>query len=226
MNDVLEAKTQAAQKAVSFIKSGMVIGLGTGSTAKIAIDIIGQLVAGGLKIVGIPTSVASDRQARALGIPLTTLDEAQEIDVTIDGADQVDSKTRTLIKGLGGALLREKLVAAASKQLVIIVDESKITEHLGKMCPVPVEIIPFAWTTTFKRLEKIGANPKARRNAEGELFLSDGGNYILDCHFQKTIDANYVQSEIKSLLGVVETGLFIGMNPQVVIGSAGNARLL
>jgi ribose 5-phosphate isomerase A len=226
MNTTINAKTFAAEKAVSMIESGMKLGLGTGSTAKIAIDLIGKKVAEGLRIIGIPTSEHSAEQARALGIPLTTFEETPRLDLTIDGADQVLSGSLHLIKGLGGALLREKIVAFASDRYLIVVDESKIVTELGGKIPVPVEVVEFGWNTTVERLIKIGARPVPRKDAAGLLYRTDTGNVIIDCFFGNIKDPGELEIQIKSVVGVVECGLFLGLKPQVIIGGSAGARIL
>jgi ribose 5-phosphate isomerase A len=226
MNTTINAKTFAAEKAVSMIESGMKLGLGTGSTAKIAIDLIGKKVAEGLSIVGIPTSEHSAEQARALSIPLTTFEKTPRLDLTIDGADQVVPGSLHLIKGLGGALLREKIVAFASDHYLIVVDESKIVTELGGKVPVPVEVVEFGWNTTVERLIKIGARPVPRKDAAGLLYRTDTGNLIIDCFFENIKHPGQLEIEIKSLVGVVECGLFLGLKPQVIIGGSAGARIL
>ncbi len=226
MNTNTIAKTFAAEKAVSMVKGGMKLGLGTGSTAKIAIDILGKKVAEGLNIVGIPTSEASAEQARSLKIPLTTFAETPRLDFTIDGADQVQTGTLDLIKGLGGALLREKIVAFASARYCIVVDESKIVSELGGKVPVPVEVVEFGWNTTVARLNKIGARTVPRLDASGFLFKTDAGNLIVDCFFEEIDSAHELQQTINCMLGVVECGLFLGLKPDVIVGDAAGARML
>ena len=165
----------------------MIVGLGSGSTAAFVVSALGRRVSDGLRIVGIPTSERTAAQARALGIPLTSLAEVCEIDMTIDGADEVDENSLNLIKGHGGALLREKIVAKASNLLVIVIDNSKLVSHLAARQPVPVEMTPFGWQTTSLKLRDMGARPTLRRNPDGEPFTSDGGHYILDCVFDPIV---------------------------------------
>jgi len=221
-----QAKLAAAGKAVELIESGMNVGLGTGSTASIAIDLIGQKVAReALKIVAVPTSDHTATQALALKIPLTTIEAVGRLDITIDGADQVELKTLSLIKGLGGALVREKIVAFATDKYVIVVDQSKIAEGLGNLVPVPVEIIRFGWSSTCKHLETLGCQLTMRKGADGELYVSDGGNLIADCFFASLSQPVSLEKAINNIAGVVDCGLFLGLNPLVVIGSAGGARV-
>jgi ribose 5-phosphate isomerase A len=190
----------------------MVVGLGTGTTAKFAVDALGRRLRDGLRFVGIPTSEATAAQARELGITLATLGEYPSIDLTIDGTDEVEPRTRNLIKGRGGAHLREKIVAAASRQLIIIADESKLVTQLGSKMPVPVEVVQFGWQSTARKLEALGAKAKLR-----ESFKTDSGNFILDCDFGPISNPETLARELDSTVGVVEHGLFLGMASQVLI---------
>ena len=178
--DENQLKAAAAESAAAQVTDGMIIGLGSGSTAALAVSALGRRVREGLRIVGIPTSESTAAQARALGIPLTSLADESQIDMTIDGADEVEEGSLNLIKGLGGALLREKIVASASKRLVIVIHDSKLVSRLAVGGPVPVEVVPFGWLATARRLEDLGAKPSLRRDAKGETFVSDGGHYILE----------------------------------------------
>jgi ribose 5-phosphate isomerase A len=221
-----QLKQSAAESAVALVENGMILGLGTGSTAKLAVDVLGKRVAGGLRITGIPTSEATDHQARSLGIPISTLDEHPEIDLTIDGADEVELGPLNLIKGRGGALLREKIVASASKRLVIIVDESKLVERLGSRFAVPVEVVPFGWTATARSLQALGAKITLRTSADSKPFITDGGHYILDCAFGPIASPAKVDSELNGIVGVVEHGLFLGMATQVIIAGKSGVKVL
>jgi len=212
-------KEAAARASLKFVCDGNVVGLGTGSTAAYAVRFLGERVKSGLKIRGIPTSIHTRDLAASLGIPLTTLDEVQEIDVTIDGADEVDPQLR-LIKGGGGALLREKIVASATRKFVIIADSSKRVPVLGKF-PVPVEVIKFAQALVVKRIGKLGAQVKVREAASGGPFITDEGNHILDCSFGRISDPAAVALELQAMPGVVEHGLFIGMASVALIGTGG-----
>ncbi len=209
-------KQIAARASLRFVRDGDIVGLGTGSTATYAVRFLGERVQAGLKIRGIPTSVHTQELASSLGIPLTTLDEVQQIDVTIDGADEVDPHL-SLIKGGGGALLREKIVASASKKLVIIADSSKQVPMLGKF-PVPVEVIKFAEALVAKKVAVLGASVKVRADASGGKFITDEGNHILDCNFGEIPDPAALARSLESMPGVVEHGLFIGMARVAVIG--------
>jgi ribose 5-phosphate isomerase A len=202
-------KEAAARASLQFIQDGQVVGLGTGSTAAYFIKLLAEKVRNGLRIRGIPTSVRSLELAQSLGIPLTTLDECQEIDVTVDGADEVDPQLR-LIKGGGGAMLREKIVASATKQLVIVADASKQVRVLGKF-PLPVEVIRFAQALVMKRIRELGADVQIRTGADGKPFVTDEHNHILDCRFGQIPDADGLARKLSDMPGVVEHGLFIGM---------------
>jgi ribose 5-phosphate isomerase len=210
-----QEKEAAARASLNFVKDGEVVGLGTGSTAAYFIKLLGEQVKKGLRIRGIPTSVRSRELAMSLGIPLTTLDECQEIAVTVDGADEVDPKLR-LIKGGGGALLREKIVASATKQMVVVGDASKQVQRLGKF-PLPVEVIKFAQALVAKRISAMGAVVKLRTNEEGKTYLTDEGNYILDCCFGEILDPDGLARELNGMPGVVEHGLFIDMASVVLL---------
>jgi ribose 5-phosphate isomerase A len=204
-----QEKEAAARASLQFVKDGEVVGLGTGSTAAYFIKLLGEKVKNGLRVRGIPTSDRSRELAESLGIPLTTLDECQEIAVTVDGADEVDPQLR-LIKGGGGAMLREKIVASATKQLVIVADATKQVPVLGKF-PLPVEVIQFAQALVAKRITALGAQVSLRMNADGRPFVTDERNHILDCRFGQIADADGLARQLSDMPGVVEHGLFIGM---------------
>ncbi len=209
-------KEAAARASLRFVRDGDIVGLGTGSTAVYAVRFLGERVQAGLKIRGIPTSIHTQELAASLGIPLTTLDEFQQIDVTIDGADEIDPGLR-LIKGGGGALLREKIVASATKQFVIIADSSKQVPMLGKF-PVPVEVIKFAEALVAKKISALGASVGVRIDRSGQPFITDEGNHILDCHFGQIPDPPALARKLEAMPGVVEHGLFIGMAALALIG--------
>ena len=209
-------KELAGRAAAELVVSGNIVGLGTGSTAYFAVVALGERVKSGLKIIGIPTSVATAELARAVNIPLSTLDEHPEIDITIDGADEVDPQLR-LIKGGGGALLREKIIAAASKKMVVVADSSKVVPALGKF-PLPVEIIPFAEVVLEKKITALGASCKLRNRADGTAFVTDEGHHILDCSFGKIADPPALARSLNEMPGVVEHGLFIGIAKLALVG--------
>jgi ribose 5-phosphate isomerase A len=216
----LEGKRRAALEAVDRVESGMVVGLGTGSTAALAVEEIGRrLAAGALRgLVGIPTSLATEQQAQRLGIRLATLEDHPVVDLTIDGADEVDPQGQ-LIKGLGGALLREKIVATASRRLVIIVDPSKLVTRLGTNAPLPVEVVLFGAGAHAGAIRALGAEPRVRRTTTGDVFRSDEGHCILDCRFPDGIaDPHHVAAALRARPGVVETGLFLDLRPEVIVG--------
>jgi ribose 5-phosphate isomerase A len=204
-----QEKEAAARASLRFVKDGQVIGLGTGSTASYFIKLLGDEVKRGLRIRGIPTSLRSRDLAQSLGIPLTTLDECQEIAVTVDGADEFDPQLR-LIKGGGGAMLREKIVASATKQLVIVADASKQVQVLGKF-PLPVEVIRFARALVAKRITDLGAEVSVRTNADGTPYVTDENNHVLDCRFGQISDPDGLARHLSEMPGVVEHGLFIGL---------------
>jgi ribose 5-phosphate isomerase A len=223
--DQAALKQQAAEAAVAEVTDGMVLGLGTGSTAALAVAVLGARVQAGLRIVGIPTSERTAEQARSLGIPLSSFAEHTQIDLTIDGADEVHTGTLDLIKGLGGALLREKIVAAASRRMTVVVDERKLVPTLGGV-RLPVEIVTFGWQTTIAQLRSAGADPMVRQTADGAPFRTDGGNLIADCAFAAIPDPAALHARLKAIVGVVETGLFIGMATRVIAGTQTGPRIL
>jgi ribose 5-phosphate isomerase A len=212
-----QEKEAAARASLRFVKDGQVVGIGTGSTVAHFIQLLGEQVKNGLQIRGIPTSEHSRAEAASLGIPITTLDECPVIDVTVDGADEVDPELR-LIKGGGGALLREKIVASASRQLVIITDESKRVRVLGRF-PLPVEVIKFAQAVVWRKVAALGAQVSLRRTADGKPFLTDENNHILDCSFGQIPDASELARQLSDMPGVVEHGLFIGMASVVLVAN-------
>lgn len=215
MDAITIAKKAAGEKAAEFIRSGMVVGLGTGSTAYWAIQKIGAMVKEGLSIQAIATSEESARLAQQLNIPLTGFASVERIDIDIDGADEVDERLN-LIKGGGGALLREKIVASNSEQFIVIADEHKYVTTLGRF-PLPVEAVPFGWEATARRLQKLGCQPLLRRKQD-KTFITDNGNYIIDCKFPVIEDAAALQAGLHQIPGIVETGLFVQVAAMVVLG--------
>jgi ribose 5-phosphate isomerase A len=213
-------KRQAAERAMTFVRPGMRLGLGTGSTATHFVDLLGEAVRRGLDVVGAPTSETTARQAAALGIPLTTLDETPELDLAVDGADEVDGSLR-LVKGGGGALLREKIVAAASRRMLVIADSSKLVARLGAF-PLPIEVVPFGLAATRRRIERACADlglagTIAPRERQGRTFVTDGGHYILDGAFGAIPDAEALASALAFIPGVVDHGLFLGMASAAIV---------
>jgi ribose 5-phosphate isomerase A len=212
-----EAEKEAAGRAAArLVSDGEIVGLGTGSTAYFAVLALGERVKHGLKIIGIPTSVNTADLARAVGIPLTTLDEHPEIDITIDGADEVDPKL-CLIKGGGGALTREKVIATASKKMVVVVDSGKVVPMLGKF-PLPVEVIAFARTVVERKIVSLGGSPKMRMSPDGKPFLTDNGNQIVDCSFGQITDPPALALHLSDTPGIVEHGLFSGLAKVALVG--------
>ncbi|RJX41770.1 ribose-5-phosphate isomerase RpiA [Paenibacillus pinisoli] len=211
----MESKRAAAEQAVEYVQDGMIVGLGTGSTAYWAIQKLGSRVKDGLGIQAVATSVQSEQLALELGIPVLSLSDVFEIDLTIDGADEVDSDWN-LIKGGGGALLREKIVAAASKELIVVVDHTKQVQRLGKF-HLPVEIVSFGAGQTQRKLQKLGCIPSLRLH-QNKPFITDNGNYIVDCDFKEIKCAEELESSINRIPGVVENGLFIRLASKVMVG--------
>jgi ribose 5-phosphate isomerase A len=209
-----ERKRQAAERAVQFVEDGMVLGLGTGSTTYFAVEAIGALVRQGYDLKGVPTSKATEDQARRSGIPLLRLDDVERIDLTIDGADEVDDNL-DLIKGMGGALLREKMVAFISDQEIIIVDDSKMVRCLGTLSPLPIEVVQFGHERTRRHLEGLGCRPELKGGANP--FITDNGNMIYNCRFDRIDDPSSLEEKLKNIPGVVETGLFLRLATKVVI---------
>jgi ribose 5-phosphate isomerase A len=222
--DVL--KRAAAEAAVKLVENDMVVGLGSGSTAAFAVEALGRLRREGLRFIGIPTSQRTADLARAAGIPLTSFGEHRQIDLTIDGADEVERGTLNLIKGGGGALLHEKIVAAATRQLAIIVDSTKLVDRLGTNVPVPVEVIAFGLEATQAALEVLGASVRLRLATPGQPFVTDSGNHILDCKFDRITDPARLEERIRRIVGVVDSGLFIGRADPVFVADPSGVRRL
>ncbi|OOC62411.1 ribose-5-phosphate isomerase RpiA [Paenibacillus ihbetae] len=216
MNTEYNMKQIAAERAAGYVQSGMKVGLGTGSTAYYAILKIGEMVRAGLDIQAVATSRASEELAVQQGIPLAPIRDIGRLDLTIDGADELDGKLR-LIKGGGGALLREKMTAYRSDRLIIIADETKAVPVLGAF-PLPVEIIPFAYEWTIQSLKELGCFVQMRRDREGAMYETDNGNYIADCRFERISEPEELAARLKGIPGVVEHGLFLGMADEAIIG--------
>ena len=218
----------AAEAAAALVENDMVVGLGTGSTAAHFIDaLIRRVREENLRITAIPTSLRSDRQAREGGIPMASFATVRQIDLTVDGADQILRGSLDLVKGLGGALLREKIVASASKRLVIVADSSKLVDKLGGKIPVPVEVVKFGWESTASRIEALGGTPARRWPKDSDQpFQTDGGNYILDCTFGPLADPAELEKALSNTVGVVESGLFIGMADLAFVAGANGVETL
>ena len=223
-----QRKREAAERALELVTPGMKLGLGSGSTARHFVDLVGRRVAGGLKIRCAATSEATEAQAKALGIPVSSLDELLELDLTVDGADEVDPKLR-LIKGGGGALLREKIVASASKRMVVIADSTKIVPRLGAF-PLPIEVVPFGLAATRRHIEhafaKLGLAGPMRVRGESSPFVTDSGHYILDCSLGVIAEPEELSQVLSPIPGVVEHGLFIGLARAAIIAGAEGVEVL
>lgn len=220
-----EMKRAAARRAVEFAERGMVLGLGTGSTAAFVLEELARRIREGLAVVGIPSSERTAAAAHDLGIPLTSFAEHRAIDLAIDGADEVARGTLDLIKGGGGALLREKIVAAASTRFVVVVDDAKLVARLGERMPVPVEIVQFGWQATAAAIERLDAEPVLRQ-LSGQPFVTDGGHFVLDCRFAPLADPGAIEQKLNMIPGVVENGLFVGRSSAVVVAGAGGVEIL
>jgi ribose 5-phosphate isomerase A len=214
----MDAKQRAGYKAVEFIEDGMTVGLGTGTTAYWMVERLGQRVREGLRVRCVPTSRRTEEQARGLDIPLVNFSDVQRLDLAVDGADEI-GPSLSLIKGGGGALLREKLVARAAGRFVVIADAAKRVETLGRF-PLPVEVVPFAWEVTARRVSDVtDTEPQLRRGESGETYLTDNGNYILDCRCGEIRDPERTERELKLITGVVECGLFVNMADLAIVAT-------
>jgi len=228
--DIEAQKRQAAGLAVEWVRPGMRLGLGTGSTAKHFVELLAERVRGGLRVVGVPTSETTRAQAEHLGVPLTTLDDTPELDMTVDGADEVGPDL-TLIKGGGGALLREKIVAAASDRMIVIADDSKWVDVLGRY-PLPVEVIPFGLAATQRAMADafaqsgVSGQMGVRKARDGHVFVTDGGHWIIDAHLGRIPDAPRLAGLLSLIPGVVEHGLFIGLARTAVLAGAQGIRVV
>jgi ribose 5-phosphate isomerase A len=226
MDPLQQFKQAAAEAAAGLVENGMIVGLGTGSTAKLAVEALGKRVRDGLQIAGIATSEYTARQASGLGIRISSLAEHAEVDLTIDGADEIQRGTLNLIKGRGGALLREKVVASSSRRLIIIADETKVVDQLGTRFAVPVEVVQFGWQAAERKLQKLGARTALRPGTDEKPFVTDGGNYIVDCSFQAIAAPAALDQQLNSVVGVVEHGLFLKMTSQAMVAGPNGVKIL
>ncbi|MFQ5985528.1 MAG: ribose-5-phosphate isomerase RpiA [Alphaproteobacteria bacterium] len=217
-------KRRAAERSLMFVREGMRLGLGSGTTAALAVQLLGERVRQGLRVEGVSTSKQTRELAKAGGIPLITLDEASHLDLTIDGADEVDGAFR-MIKGGGGALLREKVVASVSERIVIVVDSSKLVRVLGAS-PLPVEVAPFAWKVVAEHLRALGGSPELRRGSGGEAFVTEEGHYLVDCAFGRIGEPERLARALEALPGVVEHGLFLDLADVVVVGRSDGVEVM
>ena len=217
-------KRRAAEAAAAEAEDGMVLGLGSGSTAELAVHALAARVAAGLRVSGVPTSERTAALARRLGVQLTDFSEHAQVDLTIDGADEVESRSLALVKGGGGALLREKIVAAASRRVLIVVDGSKLVARLGRGT-LPIEVVAFGWQATLARLEASGALPSLRRSPDGSPFRTEGGNHVADCAVGPIGDPAALDRRLRAVVGVVETGLFVGLASRVLAATAEGIRV-
>jgi ribose 5-phosphate isomerase A len=226
MSEIDPAKLHAARAAAALVRSGMVVGLGSGTTASVTVrELATRVRSEGLDIVGVPTSAATAELARSLGIPLRDLDDVDSLDLNLDGADEIDTKF-AMIKGRGGALLREKIVASAARFRVAIVTAAKRIERLGRTMPLPVEVSRFGLKHTDERLRAVCSSTSVRKKEDGTLFITDGGNAIIDCRFSEIDDPSDLDCRLHGLAGVLATGLFIGLCDLVIVGHADRAETI
>jgi ribose 5-phosphate isomerase A len=221
---ILNLKKMAGEKAAEYVENGMALGLGTGSTVRYFVERLGELVGEGLDVVGVPTSKRTEDLARQVGVPLTTLEETPALDLAVDGADEVDPDLN-LIKGMGGALLREKIVASSCREFIVIADESKLVNRLGTTSPLPVEITQFGWTSVKEWISKLGCVPNLRI-VKGSPYLTDNHNYLLECEFKGIDDPHDLDKRLHHLPGVVETGLFLNLACRAIIGKESGAQVI
>ena len=217
-----DKKKNAGIKAAEYIKDGMIVGLGTGSTAKYLVERVGELVKGGLKIQAVATSKATEEQARELGIPLLDVNEVEYLDIAIDGVDEID-KDFNATKGGGGALFREKIVASLAKEVIWIMDDSKLVDAIGDF-PLPVEILPYGYKVTLKRLKDLGLNPVMRLK-NNELYVTDNGNYIADLRMSAPVDVKDIKEKLDNTVGVLETGQFLNMCNRIIVGTDDGVKI-
>lgn len=219
----MEQKRIAGEKAAEYIKDGMTVGLGTGSTAYYMVEAVGKLVASGVKLRAVPTSKATEAQAQRLGIPLVSIDEVESLDLAIDGVDEIDPQFNA-IKGGGGALFREKVVASSAKEVIWIMDESKLVDAIGAF-PLPIEILPYGYTHVLRKMEAAGLHPVLRVK-DGKTFVTDNGNYIADLHIIPPMNIADVAAKLHGMVGVLETGLFLNMCKRIVIGTDSGVKVI
>lgn len=227
VNNSQQQKENAASFAAKYVQSGMIVGLGSGATATLFLERLAERLNNGdiSAIIGVPTSTVIEARARELNIPLSTLEEYPAVDLTVDGADEVDPQLN-LIKGGGGALLREKIIAQASKREIIIVDEGKLSAQLGTKWHVPIEVVTFGWRTQFEWLTQLGASVVMRERQEGLPFITDQGNYILDAKFGQIADPVALAKKLTHRVGIVEHGLFVNIASEVIVGMNEGVRIL
>ena len=219
----MDQKKQAGIKATEYVKDGMIVGLGTGSTAKHVVDAIGARVKEGLQIKAVPTSKATATQAKSLGIPLLDINDVEYIDVVIDGVDEIDPEFNA-IKGGGAALFREKIVASLGHEVIWIMDESKLVDKLGAF-PLPVKILPYGYMVVYRQLEALGLNP-VMRMAGDELLVTDNGNYIVDLHTGVPADVEGIRKQLADIVGVLETGQFLKMCNRIIVGTDDGVKVI
>jgi ribose 5-phosphate isomerase len=219
----MNQKEMVGRKAAEYVKDGMIVGLGTGSTAKHVVDAVGEMVKNGLSIQAVPTSKATERQAKELGIPLLDINDVEYIDLAIDGVDEIDSEFNAT-KGGGAALFREKVVASLAKEVIWIMDESKLVAALGAF-PLPVEILPYGYKIVYNKLVALGLNPQMRM-ADDELLVTDNGNYIVDLHTGVPVDVTDIRKKLANIVGVLETGQFLQMCNRIIVGSDDGVRII
>ncbi|QOR67790.1 ribose-5-phosphate isomerase RpiA [Cytobacillus suaedae] len=218
-----DQKKLVGERAAEYVQDGMTVGLGSGSTVYWTLKKLGEMIQQGMKVRGIPSSKRTEGWANEFGIPLIDFKDVDYLDIAIDGADEVDTNLN-LSKGGGGSLLREKLVDDYARKLIIVVDQSKMVNQLGRF-PLPVEIVPFGWEVTAERIAKLGCVPKLRMN-DHEIFVTNNGNYIVDCQFNTISDPGALHNQLKLLLGVVETGLFVNMTDIVIVSGDDGIRVI
>lgn len=219
----MDKKKIAGEKATEYVKDGMILGLGTGSTAYHMVNKIGEMVKAGMDLKGVPTSKATEEQAKALGIPLLSINEVDHIDIDIDGVDEIDPAFNAT-KGGGGALFREKVVADLADMVIWICDDSKLVDSLGAF-PLPIEILQYGYTQTIKKMAAYGWNPVLRER-DGKVFVTDNGNYIVDLHLEKPVDIQDVKQKLSTIVGVLETGQFLNFCKYLIVGSDNGVQVI